>query len=163
MLLSIAQWLQDTPFAQWVSTSSVAFPWIESCHVVCMTTVVGTITIVDLRLLNLTSKQRTVTQVSNDMLPFTWCAFALAALTGGMLFMSKATEYVVDFPFQMKMLTMALAGVNMLIFHFTAYGRVADWDGQADTPKAAKIAAGLSLLFWATVIVCGRWIGFTVR
>lgn len=163
MLLSIAQWLQDTPFAQWVSTSSVAFPWIESCHVVCMTTVVGTITIVDLRLLNLTSKQRTVTQVSNDMLPFTWCAFALAALTGSMLFMSKATEYVVDFPFQMKMLTMALAGINMLIFHFTGYKRVADWDGQADTPRAAKIAAGLSLLFWATVIVCGRWIGFTVR
>ena len=50
MLLTIAQWLQDLPFAQWVSTSSVAFPWIESCHVLCMTTVVGTITIVDLRL-----------------------------------------------------------------------------------------------------------------
>ena len=163
MLLTIAQWLQDLPFAQWVATSSVAFPWIESCHVLCMTAVVGTITIVDLRLLNLTSKQRTVTQISNDLLPFTWGAFALAALTGGMLFVSKATEYVADFPFQMKMLTMALAGVNMLVFHFTAYGRVANWDGAADTPKAAKIAAALSLLFWATVIVCGRWIGFTVR
>jgi len=128
-----------------------------------MTTVVGTITIVDLRLLNLTSRQRTVAQVSNDMLPFTWGAFALAALTGGMLFMSKATEYVVDLPFQLKMLTMALAGINMVIFHFMVFKRVAEWDGKADTPRAAKIAAGLSLLFWATVIVCGRWIGFTVR
>ncbi len=163
MLLMIAQWLQDLPFAQWVSTSSVAFPWIESCHVLCMTTVVGAITIVDLRLLNLTSRSRTVTQISNDLLPFTWCAFALAAFTGSMLFVSKATEYVVDFPFQLKMLTMAAAGINMLIFHFTAYKRVASWDGGADTPKAAKIAAGLSLLFWATVIVAGRWIGFTVR
>ena len=29
--------------------------------------------------------------------------------------------------------------------------------------SAAKIAAALSLLFWSTVIICGRWIGFTVR
>jgi hypothetical protein len=161
MFTSFAEWLQDTDFAQWVAIAG--FPWIESCHVLCITTVVGTITIVDLRLLNLTSRHSRVTQISSDMLPFTWSAFALAALTGGMLFMSKPLIYVADFPFQMMMLGMALAGVNMLIFHFTAYRRVADWDGQADTPLAAKIAAALSLLFWSTVIICGRWIGFTVR
>jgi hypothetical protein len=161
MLLSFATWLQDTALAQWVALEG--FPWVESCHVVCITTVVGTVTIVDLRLLNLTSRHSRVAQISNDMLPFTWCAFALAALTGGLLFISKPLIYVADFPFQMMMLGIALAGVNMLIFHFTAYRRVADWDGQPDTPMAAKIAAALSLLFWATVIICGRWIGFTVR
>jgi hypothetical protein len=161
MLHSFAEWLQDTAFAQWVAIAG--FPWIESCHVLCITAVVGTITIVDLRLLNLTSKRSSVTRLSNDLLPFTWCAFALAALTGSILFISKPTAYVADVPFQMMMLTIALAGLNMLVFHFTVYRRVVDWDGQPDTPTAAKIAAALSLLFWATVIVCGRWIGFTVR
>ena len=163
MLQTFAQWLQDTAFAQWVATSSVAFPWIETCHVIFMTTVVGTITVVDLRLLNVNSTRRSVTQITNEVLPFTWCAFALAALTGGMLFVSKATEYVEDFPFRMKMLLLVCAGINMVIFHFTAYRGVASWDQGSDTPRAAKIAAGLSLLFWMSIIVFGRWIGFTVR
>jgi hypothetical protein len=163
MLLAIAQWLQNTDLAQWIATSELAFPWIETFHVICMTTVVGTITVVDLRLLNLTSGNRSVSQLTNEVLPFTWGAFGLAAITGSLLFISKATEYVVDFPFRMKMLLMACAGVNMVIFHFTAYRTVAGWDAAESTPQAAKIAAGLSLLFWATIIVCGRWIGFTVR
>jgi hypothetical protein len=163
MILAIAHWLQHTTLAQWITTSELAFPWIETFHVICITTVVGSITVVDLRLLNLTSGSRSVTLLTNEILPFTWGAFGLAAVTGSLLFISKATEYVVDFPFRMKMLLMACAGINMMIFHFTAYRRVAGWDTSASTPQAAKIAAGLSLLFWASVIVFGRWIGFTGR
>ena len=162
MIHSIAQWLQATPLALWIAQSAMAFPWIETIHVICMATVVGTIAILDLRLLGLTSGQRSVSQVSADVLPFTWTAFLLAATTGAMLFISKATEYVADFPFQMKMLLMALAGVNMVIFHFTAYRGVGAWE-VGRTPARAKFAAGLSLAFWCLIIVFGRWIGFTIR
>jgi hypothetical protein len=162
MLLSIAQWLQNTAVAQWIAQSAYGFPWIETCHVICLCTVVGTIAILDLRLLNLTSPQRSVSQVTADVLPYTWGAFVLAAITGGLLFSSKATEYVVDFPFRMKMLLLALAGANMMIFHFTAYRSVDGWE-MGKTPMGARIAAGLSLTFWTLIIVCGRWIGFTVQ
>jgi hypothetical protein len=162
MLLSIAHWLQNTDLAQWIAQSSFAFPTIETCHVICFVTVVGTIAILDLRLLNLASTQRSVSEVSADVLPFTWVAFILAAITGGLLFTSKAVEYVVAFPFLMKMLLLVLAGANMMIFHFTANRSMGRWE-MGDTPRAAKIAAGLSLTFWTLIIVCGRWIGFTVQ
>lgn len=161
MFTSFLDWMQNSDLAQWVSIDG--FPWIESCHVVCITAVVGTVTIVDLRLLNLTSRYTRVTQISHDMLPFTWGAFALAALTGGMLFISKPMIYLTNLPFQLMILGMALAGVNMAVFHFTAYKNVAVWDGQSDPPLAAKVAAVLSLLFWASVILSGRWIGFTLK
>jgi len=151
MLHSLAQALQDTDFAQWISQSSLAFPWFESIHVACLTTVVGAITILDLRLLNLA-----------DVLPLTWGAFVLAAIAGALLFSSKAVEYVDNLAFRLKMLLLALAGINMLIFQFTTYRSVADWDRGA-TPVAARISALLSLLFWAAVIISGRWIGFTVH
>ena len=63
-------------------------------------------------------------------------------------------------PFRAKMLLLALAGVNMLVFHITIYRSLATWDGAARTPRAAKVAGGLSLGLWIGVVTMGRWIGF---
>jgi hypothetical protein len=158
----VAQALQDTPVAQWISTSPNGFPAIETIHVICITLVVGTISILDMRLLYANSKGRSVRAVSQDILPFTWGAFALAVISGGLLFTSKATEYVENWPFRLKMILMACAGVNMVIFHFTTYRTVEAWD-MGQPPRAARVSAALSLTFWALVIISGRWIGFTVR
>ena len=84
----------------------------------------------------------------------------LAAITGAMLFISKAVTYAGNFEFRMKFLCMALAGVNMLVFHFGAYRKVANWD-MGRPPTAARLAGGLSLAFWIAVIFFGRWVGFT--
>ena len=162
-LHAFAHFMQDLPVAQWIAQSANGFPWIETVHVICMTTVVGTISILDLRLLYATSQTRSVRSVSDDVLPFTWGAFGLAVITGGLLFSSKAVEYVDNWPFRLKMILMACAGINMLIFHFTAYRGVDGWNSGSRPPPAARLAAALSLTFWALVIVCGRWIGFTVR
>lgn len=162
MLQAFAQWVQDAAVSQWIASSELGFPWIETIHVVCITTMVGAITVLDLRLLYAASLNRSVRQVSADILPFTWGAFGLAAITGGLLFASKAVEYVNDLPFKLKMLALACAGANMLVFHFTTYRGVAGWDAGPPPPNA-RISAALSLAFWVTVIVCGRWIGFTVR
>ena len=55
---------------------------------------------------------------------------------------------------------MGLAAVNMLIFHFGAYRRVAHWD-LGKPPMSAKVAGALSLLLWVGVVFFGRWVGFT--
>ena len=162
MLLAFAQWAQDTAIGQWIASSEFGFPWIETVHVICITTMVGAITVLDLRLLYAASLNRSVRQISSEVLLFTWGAFVLAAISGGLLFMSKAVEYVNDLPFKLKMLLVACAGANMVVFHFTTYSTVGRWD-VGPPPTSARIAAGLSLIFWASVIVCGRWIGFTVR
>ena len=77
-----------------------------------------------------------------------------------MMFMSKALTYAGNFDFRMKFIFMALAALNMLVFHFGAYRRVADWD-MGRPPAAARLAGGLSISFWLAVIFFGRWIGFT--
>jgi hypothetical protein len=130
--------------------------------VICITTMVGAITVLDLRLLYAASRNRSARLVSSETLLFTWVAFVLAAISGSLLFMSKAVEYVNDVPFKLKMLVIACAGINMVVFHFTTYRSIASWDS-GPPPRSARIAAGLSLVFWGLVIVCGRWIGFTVR
>jgi hypothetical protein len=59
------------------------------------------------------------------------------------------------------MLALLGAGINMAIFQGITYRAVGTWDQNVPTPLAARIAGGLSILLWVTVICLARWIGFT--
>lgn len=161
-LTSLWQSLEASSLGSFVAGSAWAFPTLESIHVIAIVTVVGTIAIMDLRLLGLASGRSRVTAISNETLPWTWGAFALAAMTGLLLFVSKATAYAVNPYFQIKMVLLALAGLNMAILHVTAWRTVGSWDDGQAVPMAAKVAGGLSLFFWLLVIFFGRAIGFTL-
>ena len=156
-------WLQDTPLAVVVRENGYLFPWVECAHVVALSFVVGSIAIVDLRLLGLASLSRPVTTLLKQILPLTWTAFGFALLTGGTLFTSDAVAYWDDEPFRMKFVAMAIAGVNMLLFHFVTCRNISEWESSPRPPWGAKVAGGVSMLLWVFVVGFGRWIGFTVR
>jgi hypothetical protein len=59
------------------------------------------------------------------------------------------------------MILLALAGANMATFHIFTYTRVHVWGDRTITPRSARIAAALSLLFWISIVGCGRLVGFT--
>lgn len=160
-LIEICEWLEDTAIGTAVRESAFLFPAIESAHVIALTLVVGTIWIVDLRLLGLASRHKRISRLTAEILPWTWGSFVLATITGALLFTSIATRYYENFPFRMKMLLLVLAGLNMLLFHTTTYRNVLKWDTDANPPAAAKAAAALSIVFWVGIVAFGRWIGFT--
>lgn len=146
-----------------IASSLWMFPTIETLHVIAIVTVIGAILIMDLRLLGLTSRNRTVAAVEKDTVPLTWLAFALAVVTGLLLFVSKATTYMANPYFLWKMVLLALAGANMLVFHrIISKGRDTWGAPGMSTPGAAKLAGLLSLAFWTVIPFCGRVIGFTL-
>ena len=156
-------WLQALPLPTEIRENDNLFPWIESVHVLAIVIVIGSISIVDLRLLGVASRERPVARLMRDVLPWTWSAFAVAALTGGLLFSAKAIDYAHNFYFEGKMILLVLAGLNMALFHaFTGHG-VAGWGAAAQPPRSAKAAGALSLLLWVCVVGFGRWIGFSLH
>jgi uncharacterized membrane protein YidH (DUF202 family) len=162
MIEAFCQWLYDTPLAEAVRANELLFPWFESVHVLAITLVLGSIAIVDLRLLGIASRGRPVSRLIREVLPVTWCAFAVAVLTGGTLFTSNAVAYSKNFPFQMKMALMLLAGLNMIVFHVVTYRSVGEWDEAPRTPFAARFAGAFSITIWLGIVAFGRWIGFTI-
>jgi hypothetical protein len=159
-LAQMLVWLHDTSFAAAVREGSSLFPWIESVHVLAVTLVVGSISIVDLRLLGIASTNRSIASVSSDILPMTWTAFVLAVGTGGALFTSHAVGYAQNLQFRMKLLLLVLAGLNMVSFHLIM-GRSRDrWNESGATPWPGKVAGLTSLLLWIGIVAFGRWIGF---
>jgi hypothetical protein len=154
-------WLESTRFATLIRTSTWMFPTIETIHVLFIVLVVGNIARFDLRLLSLAYRDRKVTEVYDEVVPWTWVCFGLAALAGFLLFSSHATTYYHNFPFRMKMLLLLMTGVNTAIFQQWTYSTVDRWDHEAAPPPAAKFAGGISLVFWIFIVAFGRWIGFT--
>ena len=162
MIEEFCQWLHETPLAATIRANELLFPWFESVHVLAITLVLGSIAVVDLRLLGIASYNRPVTKLIREVLPVTWTAFGVAAFTGSMLFASNAVEYIHNFPFRMKMLLMLLAGINMGVFHMVTYRSIGAWDDARRTPPAARFAGGVSVALWLGIVAFGRWIGFTI-
>jgi len=162
MLHDLAVWLHTSDLALQIREDDLLFPMIESLHVLCITLVVGSIMVVDLRLLGLASTRRSITEITGTILPMTWVAFAIAFIAGGLLFISNAVEYSENGFFIAKMLLMALAGANMLVFHLLLSRNIARWNGWKSPPLAARLSGGLSLGLWVAIVACGRWIGFTM-
>ncbi len=77
--------IENSAFSSAIASSEWMFPTIETVHVFAIVTVIGTIAIMDLRLLGLTSRGRTVKAVEQDTIPVTWIGFGLAVLTGILL------------------------------------------------------------------------------
>lgn len=159
-ILDICTALENSALGITITESEWLFPTIETLHVLALALVIGSIAMLDLRLLGVSNRDRGVIQLAEDTLPWTWSAFVVAAITGALMFVSAATSYYDNVPFRIKLVLLALAGLNMAIFHFTAYRAAHDWNFTLPTPQSARIAASLSLLFWVGVVVAGRWIGF---
>ena len=156
------QWLYETPVATAIRENGSLFPWIESIHVLAITLVVGSIGVVDLRLVGLTSKSRAVSKLMAEVLPVTWTAFVLAAITGSLLFCSNAVKYSHNHFFQAKMALLLLAAANVAVFHLITSRGIEAWDESPKVPAPVRLAGAVSLLVWIAIITCGRWVGFTM-
>ena len=156
-------YVEDSAIADAIRENDLLFPTIESVHVVAICLLVGSILVLDLRLLGLASIERPVSRLVSAILPVTWGAFTLAAASGFLLFMSNATKYLANGYFVAKIFLICAAGVNMTIFHWISARDLTDWEKDAFPPLRARLAGVASIVLWISVVACGRWIGFTMR
>jgi hypothetical protein len=155
--------IYSNPLAETIREHEFLFPWIEALHVLAVTLVIGSIALVDLRLIGVRALNRAISNISEELLPITWMAFIVAAISGAILFTSNALSYSQNFYFISKIILLGLAGINMLCFQFIIGKNLERWNHYKQLPIAARIAGGISLTLWISIIVCGRWIGFTLE
>jgi hypothetical protein len=154
--LPFFQWLEGTAGSLAIRESTLLYPIIETTHVLTLCLFLGMIALLDLRLLGVGLRGIPVSETAGRLLPLAFAGFLLMALSGAMLFYSGPVRASANIFFQVKMIMIALAGVNALLFHFTIYRRVADWDNDPVPPVRARLAGFFSLLLWCGVVICGR-------
>ena len=151
--LSFFEWLNASPWANAMNGPEWAFPVVESLHFIGFAFSIGTIAIVDLRLLGWAMARQSALELAADLDPWTWAGFALMLITGPLMFSADAVRYHYNPSLQFKMVWLLLA----LLFHFTIHRKVIRSEV---LPVAAKVVGGLSLMLWTGVVAGGRMIAF---
>lgn len=153
-------WLQNTAWGTAIRESTLLFPVIETAHVLGLSLSVGTIALLDLRLLGLGLRREPVSQVMRQIMPWSLTGFAIMFITGALLFWSQAMKAYGSVFFRIKLLLLLFTAVNALVFQFTVYRSMASWDKAAVTPLAARISGVISLTLWIGVIAAGRTMAY---
>jgi len=160
--LEICRWLEESRIGSGLAASSYLFPLVETTHVLALAFSVGTVIWFDLRLLGVWMRHQPVSRVFAGLKPWMLGGFAVMFVTGALLFTSLATSAYVHPYFRIKMLLLALAGLNVAIYTLTVDRRRFEWDEASTPPLAARLAGLVSLVLWAGVIAAGRIMAYTL-
>ena len=157
---SALDWLAATPWSIALHESQYMWPFTESLHVLTLACFVGATVMLDLRLLGVGFQNIPVTDFTGRLLPWARAAFAVMVITGLMLFYATPLTYYQSIFFRIKVMLLVAAGINVLVFHTRTQRTVATWDTDATPPRAARVAAMVSLAAWAGVVISGRLIAY---
>ena len=142
----------------WLMRNTSAWPVVESLHFLGLTLLFGSIAAWDLRLLGFARRVPIV--AFHRLVPFAVAGFAINAITGFMFLTGFPDQYVYNLAFHVKLVFLAVAGLNVLLFYVTTFRRLEAAAAPARDPISARIAGAISLVCWIAVIFWGRMITF---
>jgi hypothetical protein len=151
-------WLRSfTSIAAFMQTAW-AWPAVESVHFLGLTLLFGSIAAWDLRLLG--AMKEVPIAAFHKLVPFAVLGFAINVVSGSLFLMAFPDQYVYNPAFHLKALCLMLAGLNVLSFYLTTFGRIATLGPGQQPPLLGRLSGAVSLGLWVTVIICGRMITF---
>jgi hypothetical protein len=152
------QWIENTALAAVIRQSTWLYPGIEIVHITGIVLLVGGAFLFDFRLLGF-SKTISVADLASHVLPWSRRGLVLVIPSGLLLFSTNAEALGNDPTFWLKLFFIAIAGINVAIFHRIIVRSPAGWEAGA-TPFGAKVTAVCSILLWLATITCGRLLAY---
>ena len=150
--------LQESALGAAMRESLYLYPLVEIVHLVGIALLVGSIVSLDLRLMGVRLKLPAA-PTAQHLLPVTVAGFSLAVASGSLLFTTEAASLFFNPAFRLKLILIALGGVNAALFHLGPWRRVAEWQ-HAPPPLAARLGGALSTVLWIGALSCGRLIAY---
>jgi len=138
-----------------LNENALVFPILECIHILGFAVTVGTIALVDFRLLGFGLLRQNVAQLAKALAPWTLFGLVTVLLSGPMLFSSDPDMYYLNLSFQIKMVLLLVA----IVFHYTVRRKVLRGDL---SPGLRRPVACVSLALWTSVIFAGIFIAFVV-
>ncbi len=128
-----------------------AYPALEVIHVIDIGLLLGNLVLLELRVFGRGSGLA-VSDLARLSLTLVAIGFALAAVSGVIMFATQPGDLLSNRTFTLKMLLLFVAGSNAAWFH--ARQSLAKLDG------FARLQMVVSTVIWVIIITLGRWIAY---
>src|ERR1700684_3606604 len=154
-LLSLFQWFDSTPISIVIRNSTYIFPVVEVFHLFGLTLLLGTMTVIDMRMLGVGMRRQSVAQGAGQLAPWSIGGAAVTIVSGILLFLSEAMKCYGNAAFPYKMWFL----LGALVLYFAIQRRITSPASRVG-PGTLKVIAVLSLILWYGVAIAGRAIAF---
>lgn len=149
----------ESGLAVFIRESIWAYPALETLHLFGIALVFGPILMFDLRVLG-RGRDFNVRRLHQTLVPWVWTGFLINLVSGCLMFLSDASEFARNPAFLAKLVLLAVAGGNALLFQNLIFPRLPGSDDTSLLTKSARASAALSILIWMAIIVAGRLMAY---
>lgn len=153
-LFPFFKWVDQTAMSAAIKATTWVFPFAETIHILSLSVLLGSVFLIDLRLLDIAIRKWSPAQIMAQVRPLMNWSVGIILVTGTILFIAEPRKCFDNAAFGPKMILLSLA----LIFQFTLYPRVRSME--THIPIWGRLFALISFGLWFSVAVCGRAIGF---
>lgn len=136
--------LQHAGWVRTLATSRPLFGLVSVVHYSAVFFCVGTIVLLDLRILGVADRHQALSALARQLRPWIWIGFGSVVVSGFLLFAIEAGDYAATTLFRVKVLVIVLAVVSALVVERSLPG----WDRAPVMPVAARLVAVISLVLW---------------
>jgi hypothetical protein len=157
----ILAWLEASAFGEAVRGAGVwAYSIINLAHILGLSTLFGSVLVLDLRLLGFW-KQISISTISRPTVPLAVAGFAGAAVSGFCMLAVNGTEYSGNPLLYVKFPAIAFGLVNVGVLQFLPAWKARETREPSQKERGQlAVAGGISLLCWLTAITAGRLIAY---
>ena len=158
---NFALWLAATPPSVFIQEHNTwAIPAIQSIHIVGIALVMGSVLMIDLRILGLTWTDQTLRQTTERFGPWLTGSLWLLLATGLLMVVGEPVRELVTFSFWLKMTLLAIGALVAVTFQRALRRHERHWEDTLVHRTSIKALAVGTLLIWMAIIVLGRLIAY---
>jgi len=151
-------WAGSTKLYYFMTSDPWTWPTMETLHFFGMSLLLGSLLVIDLRLMGFF--KRISIHTAHKLLPYAFIGFGINLVTGVLFYFGDPWRYTINISFRIKMLLIILAGVYALLFYLLIDKKMPSWEAHGGTPGLAKVIGASSLGLWFGVLILGRLIPY---
>jgi hypothetical protein len=153
------EWLEGLAWTTAIR-ESLWGPIIQTAHVASIVFFAGLVIVMDLRLVGVSFTDTPAAHLQRRLFPWQMGALVPSTATGILLCLVDPLRYYGNVLFRVKLVLLAIAGVNAMAFHLKTFRRADGWDEDPQAIAPARLAGTVSLLLWFLIIITGRLVAY---
>ena len=158
-----ANWLASTDLSQIIVTNLWMIPAIQSVHIVAIGVLVGSLFMLDMRILGVLSGDQPISAVNRRFGPWIWGAIAVLLVSGLLLIVGEPARELLSFSFWAKMVMLLIGIAIVIAFQIHLRANQAQWEASFVAAPTTKALAIISIFIWVAIIFLGRFIAWDAQ